>query len=143
MQLSDNGKSFIKSWERFEPVAYQDQGDIWTAGFGHTGDDVTSGTTCTLDEADAWFDADTASAVNEVNETILAPVSQNQFDALVSFTYNVGDTAEAKSTLAKLVNAQDYARAAMQFPLWDHVGKQVNAGLENRRRAEAKLFLTA
>jgi lysozyme len=141
VQLSDNGKAFIQSWEELVLAAYQDLGGVWTAGYGHTGDDVGPNTVCSIAQADTWFDEDTASAVDEVNKTITVDLTQNQFDALVSFTYNVGDEAEAKSTLAKLCNAEDFARAAMQFPLWDHVGKSVSAGLLNRRNAEAKLFL--
>lgn len=143
MNLSDNGKAFIQGWEKLALSSYQDEGGVWTAGWGHTGNDVGPNTACSIAQADTWFEEDTSSAVNEVNETITAELTQNQFDALVSFTYNVGDEAEAKSTLARLCNAEDFARAAMQFPLWDHVGKNVSAGLLNRRNAEAKLFLTA
>lgn len=143
MELSDNGKALIQGFETLALTAYQDQGGVWTAGWGHTGDDVGEGTICTMAQADTWFDSDTASAVAEVNETITVDITQNQFDALVSFTFNVGDEAEAKSTLAKLVNHSDFARAAAQFLVWDHVGRDVSNGLLNRRKAEAKLFLAA
>jgi lysozyme len=75
-----------------------------------------------------------------VNTTVSVNLTQNQFDALVSFTYNVGDEAEAKSTLLEYVNQGDYADADAQFVCWDHVGKQVSAGLLKRRKAEAALF---
>ncbi len=140
MTLSANGKAFIQGFEKLDLTAYQDEGGVWTIGWGHT--PAVEGQTCTLEQADTWFDEDTANAVGEVNKTITAPLTQNQFDALVSFTYNVGDSAEAKSTLARLVNEEDYARAAAQLLFWDHVGKGVSAGLLNRRKAEAKLFLT-
>jgi lysozyme len=140
MELSDNGKAFIQGFEKLALSAYPDQGGVWTAGWGHTGPDVGPTTVCTIAQADTWFDEDTQATVDELNQTVTAPLTQNQFDALVSFGFNVGDEAEAKSTLIKYVNAGDYTDADAQFVRWDHVGKNVSAGLLKRRQAEAALF---
>jgi lysozyme len=139
--LGAAGAALIKSFESLRLTAYQDQRGVWTIAWGHTGPEVVKGLTCTTEQAENWFLEDTQFAVNGVNVSIDTNISQNQFDALVSFTYNVGVGSEAHSTLAKLVNAGDMAGAAAQFPLWDHVDGVANAGLLRRREAEQALFL--
>jgi lysozyme len=140
--LGSAGENLIKSFEELKLTAYQDQRGRWTCGFGHTGPDVVQGTTCTPEQAEVWFQADTLAAVNGVDTSIQTNVTQNQFDALVSFTFNVGVGAEGHSTMVKLVNARNFAGAAAQFPLWDHVDGVPNAGLLRRRKAEQALFLS-
>jgi lysozyme len=139
--LGSAGENLIKSFETMKLVAYLDQRGRWTCGWGHTGPDVVEGTTCTPEQAEDWFQQDTQAAVNGVDESIQTNVTQNQFDALVSFTFNVGVGAEGHSTMAKLINARNFAGAAAQFPLWDHVDGVPNAGLLRRRQAEQALFL--
>lgn len=138
--LSSTGEDIIKSFEELRLVAYQDQKGVWTCGWGHTGPDVVEGTTCTPELAEIWFQDDTHKAVVGVDESLTTNVSQNQFDALVSLTFNVGVGAEEHSTLARLINARDFAGAAAQFPRWDHVNGVENAGLKRRRLAEQALF---
>jgi lysozyme len=140
--LGSAGENLIKSFETLKLVAYLDQRGRWTCGWGHTGPDVVEGTTCTPEQAEDWFQQDTQAAVNGVDESIQTNVTQNQFDALVSFTFNVGVSAEGHSTMAKLINARNFAGAAAQFPLWDHVDGVPNAGLLRRRQAEQALFLS-
>jgi lysozyme len=140
--LGSAGENLIKSFETLKLVAYLDQRGRWTCGWGHTGPDVVEGTTCTPEQAETWFQQDTQAAVNGVDESIQTNVTQNQFDALVSFTFNVGVGAEGHSTMAKLINARNFAGAAAQFPLWDHVDGVPNAGLLRRRQAEQVLFLS-
>jgi lysozyme len=140
--LGSAGENLIKSFETLKLVAYLDQRGRWTCGWGHTGPDVVEGTTCTSEQAETWFQQDTQAAVNGVDESIQTNVTQNQFDALVSFTFNVGVGAEGHSTMAKLINARNFAGAAAQFPLWDHVDGVPNAGLLRRRQAEQALFLS-
>ena len=140
--LGSAGEALIKSFESLKLVAYQDQRGIWSCGYGHTGPDVVQGTTCTPEQAEAWFQLDTQSAVVGVDASIQTTVSQQQFDALVSFTFNVGVGAEGHSTMAKLINARDFAGAAAQFPKWDHVDGVPNVGLLRRREAEQALFLS-
>ncbi|WP_312069487.1 lysozyme, partial [Acinetobacter sp.] len=76
-----------------------------------------------------------------VNNLVKVPLSQNQFDALVSLTYNIGSTAFKNSTLLKKLNAKDYAGAADQFLRWNKGGGKVLKGLVRRREAERALFL--
>lgn len=140
--LGSAGENLIKSFETLKLVAYLDQRGRWTCGWGHTGPDVVEGTTCTPEQAEDWFQQDTQAAVNGVDESIQTNVTQNQFDALVSFTFNVGVGAEGHSTMVKLINARNFAGAAAQFPLWDHVDGVPNAGLLRRRQAEQALFLS-
>ena len=139
--LGSAGETLIKSFETLALVAYPDSGGIWTCGWGHTGPDVVEGTTCTPEQAEIWFQEDTRRAVDGVDHSLTTNVSQNQFDALVSFTFNVGVGAEAHSTMAKLINARHFTGAAAEFPKWDHVDGVPNAGLLRRREAEQALFL--
>lgn len=143
MNLSAVGTALIQSFETLRLTSYQDQRGVWTIGWGHTGPDVGPNQTCSYDEATAWFLADTAGACQAVNHTVLVPMNQNEFDALVSFTFNVGAGSEAHSTMLAKLNAGDMAGAAAEFPKWDHVNGVENAGLKRRRLAEQALFLTA
>lgn len=140
--LGSAGENLIKSFETLKLLAYPDSGGIWTCGWGHTGADVVQGTTCTPEQAETWFLADTQAAVHGVDASLTTNVTQNQFDAMASFTFNVGVGAEAHSTLARLVNARDFAGAAAEFPKWDHVNGVPSAGLLRRRQAEQALFLS-
>lgn len=140
--LSSHGEDLIKGFEQLRLVAYQDDKGVWTIGWGHTGPEVVEGLTCTTEQAETWFQEDTLWAVKGVNDSLTTNVSQQQFDALTSFTFNVGVGAEAHSTMVKLVNARDLAGAAAEFPKWDHVDGVVNAGLLWRRRQEQRIFLS-
>lgn len=139
--LSSAGEELIKSFEQLRLTAYQDQRGVWTCGWGHTGPDVVEGTTCTEAQAEEWFLRDTDWAVNAVDASLTTNVNQNQFDALVSFTFNDGANAERHSTLVKLINERDFSGAAAEFPKWDHIDGVVSAGLQRRRLAEQALFL--
>lgn len=141
MQLGAAGKTLIQSFEQCKLYAYQDQRGVWTIGFGHTLG-VVPYQTCSQADADAWFVQDTQAAVNGVIRSLDVAVNQNQFDALVSFTYNCGVGSEAHSTLVRLLNNGDAAGAAAQFLVWDHVNGVVDPGLERRRAAERALFLS-
>lgn len=143
MTLGDKGRALIQSFEKCRLVAYQDERGVWTIGWGHTGPEVVQGLVWTQEQADAQFELDVGDAEHEVIKTTDVPLTQNQFDALVSFTFNVGDDAEAHSTLIMLVNQSRFADAANQFPRWDHAGGHVSAGLDARRAAERTLFLEA
>ena len=140
--LGSAGEDLIKSFETLRLTAYQDPSGIWTCGWGHTGPDVIEGTTCTPEQAETWFQHDTQEAVTAVDTSIQTNVSQAQFDALVSFTFNVGIGAEGHATLARLVNARNFAGAAAEFPKCNHIDGAPSAGLSRRREAERKLFLS-
>ena len=141
MTLGPKGRALIQSFESLRLQAYQDQRGIWTLGWGHV-QGVVENQTCSISDADEWFTQDTQTAVNAVNRTTDVPLSQEQFDALVSFTFNVGQTAEAHSTLLSYVNQSNFAAAADQFLVWNHVSGVPNAGLTRRREAERALFLS-
>lgn len=141
MTLGQKGEALIKGFETLALTAYQDQKGIWTCGWGHTGSDVGPSTTCTPEQAEQWFLADTDWACKTVIRTVDVALSQNQFDALVSFVFNVGAYSEGHSTLVALLNRGQYALAADQFQLWNHTGGVVSAGLTRRRAAERDLFL--
>ena len=143
LTLGPKGAALIKSFERLALVGYPDEGGIPTAGWGHTGPDVVIGQAYDLTQAEIWFVRDTQEAVAAVNRSLAVPVSQEQFDALAAFTFNVGIGAEAHSTLLRLVNAGDMARAAAEFPKWDHVDGIVSPGLARRRAAEQALFMSS
>jgi len=148
MKLSKRGEALIKSFESCRLRAYLDGGGVWTIGFGHT-NGVKQGDTCTQEEADALFDAEIVIYEDGVNSLVKAPINQNEFDALVSFAYNVGldidtdDVAEGlgDSTLLKKLNKWDYAGAAAEFPKWNKDNGIVVNGLTRRRKAEQALFL--
>lgn len=143
MLLGAKGTALIEGFEKLALTAYLGQEGKPTLGWGHTGPDVHMGMTCTREQADAWFVEDTHRAVVAVNASLRVTVNQNQFDALVAFTFNVGVGAEAHSTLLALVNAGAIAGAALQFARWNHVNGVVSEGLTRRRQAEHDLFLEA
>jgi lysozyme len=142
LTYSDGGLNLTKQFEGCQLKAYADQGGVWTIGHGHTGAGVHSGLTITQEQADVFLHSDVAGAVACVNKLVKVNVNQNQFDALVDFTYNAGCAALAKSTLLRLLNAGDFASAAKQFLSWDHVHGAVVPGLTRRRQAEMVLFNT-
>lgn len=131
----------IKSFEGLELEAYLCPADIWTIGYGHTGD-VKEGDTITKAEADDLLDKDLEKFRSGVNRCVKVPLNENQFGALVSFAYNVGIGSLQSSTLLKLLNAGDYDAAADQFPRWNKSGGKVLTGLTRRREAERAVFLT-
>ncbi len=141
MIFSDNGFQLLKKLEGCKLEAYQDQGGVWTIGYGSTSN-VVAGMTIDQQEADTRLRAKTAQVTMLISRLVKVDLTQNKFDALVIFVYNIGDGAFEKSTMLKLLNNKSYLAAADQFDVWNHVGGKVNAGLTNRRAAEKKLFLT-
>lgn len=131
--------NFIKLYERFRPTAYKPTPkDKWTCGWGHT-DGVSQFTTCDTTLAETWIRMDLAEAVRLVKALVTVPLTQAQFDALVSLVFNAGPDP-LHMTLGQLLNAGDYAGAAAQFKRWDRqAGKELD-GLEKRRVAEAQHF---
>ncbi len=144
--LGAAGLALLKSFEKCRLTAYPDGYGIWTIGWGHTGPEVVRGLTWAQAQADNALVRDTAKATWAVNSSLdadgAAAINQNQFDALVCFTYNVGAGAEAHSTLIELINAGDLVGAANEFPKWNHADGQVSDGLTRRRAAEQALFLS-
>lgn len=123
--------------------AYLDPVNVLTIGWGHTNDNgrqFDASSVWTQVECDNEFLADMTIFENAVLRLVTVQLNQNQFDALVSFTYNLGAANLGRSTLLKLVNAGNFAGAAQQFPRWNKAGGKVLAGLARRRAAEAALF---
>jgi len=143
LTYSGNGLSLTKQFESLRLTAYQDPVGVWTIGYGHTGPDVTSGLTVTQDQAQAWLAQDVSSAADCVNEVVMIALSQNEFDALVDFVFNLGPGNFKASTLLVDLNAGNLAAAANQFDRWDRAGGQVVAGLLRRRQAETDMFTAA
>lgn len=139
---STKGIQEIKESEGLKLVGYPDPatgGKPFTAGHGHTGPDVSLGVKYNQAQADAWLAQDLAKFEAGVNK--LAPVTtQGQFDALVSFAYNLGLGNLQSSTLLKKHNAGDYAGAALEFSRWNKAAGKVMAGLTARRAREAELY---
>ena len=141
MHLSPNGVALIQGFEHLELDAYLDGNGIPTIGWGHTLG-VRLGDTCTPEQADTWFFQDTGGACRVVMANVDIAINQNQFDALVSFTFNVGGGAFLHSTLLRVLNAGHLMAAADEFLRWDHVAGVVSDGLARRRAAERALFVT-
>ena len=141
MNISDDGLALIRGFEGCRLKAYQDGGGIWTIGVGHTrGVKIND----VITEADAtnFLIADVRGAVDAINYFLEVPLNQNQFDALCSFTFNLGVGSFQTSTLLKKLNNSDYAGAAQQFLRWVYDNGKMVPGLLNRRVSESKLFLT-
>ena len=142
---SQVGVDLITSFEDTRTKAYDDGVGIWTIGTGTTvypnGVKVKQGDTCTPEQAKSYFKHDLAKFEKTVNESVTVSLTQNQFDALVSLTYNIGSGAFKGSTLLKLLNKGDYQGAADQFLVWYKAGDKVMKGLVRRREAERALFL--
>jgi len=142
---SDVGVDLITSFEGKRTNAYDDGVGVWTIGIGTTvypnGVKVKQGDTCTLEQAKSYFKHDLAKFEKTVNESVTVPLSQNQFDALLSLTYNIGSGAFKGSTLLKRLNKGDCQGAADQFLVWNKAKGKVLDGLTRRRQAERALFL--
>ena len=141
MKLSEKGANLIKQYEGLRLNAYQDAGGVWTIGYGHTGG-VQPGDVITREEADALFWADVEKFVRGVNRLKQGTrLTQNQFDALVSFAYNCGLGALERSTLLKKVkrNPND-PTIEDAFKAYRYVNKVENAGLLARRQKESNLY---
>lgn len=143
-KTSQKGIDLIKSFERCVLYAYKPIKEeiYYTIGYGHYGSDVFAGMKITQSQAEAFLKKDLAKFEEAVNTLAQVPLNQNQFDALVSFTYNCGIGALKSSTLLKLLNKKDYAGTANQFLVWiKDERKKDSQGLIKRRNLEKSLFL--
>lgn len=137
--ISQTGIDLIKEFEGFRSNAYLCPGNIWTIGYGHTAT-AKSGMTITKKHAEMLLIEDIKKFQTAVNQKVKVYLNQNQFDALVSFTFNVGEGAFSRSTLLKLLNNSQYRDAALQFNRWVYAGNRRLPGLARRRNREAELF---
>ncbi len=137
---SRDGLHLTEQFEGCKLVAYQDSKGVLTIGYGHTRG-VMPGLTCTQQQAEEWLAEDIAWAVSEVNKLVHVTLTQEEFDALVDFTFNCGCGNFDHSTLLALVNKDDMQEAANEFEKWDRAGGNVVAGLLRRREAEQAEFV--
>lgn len=141
MKISSAGLDLLRVHEGLRLRAYLDTGGVATIGYGHTRG-VKLGDICTKTQAETWLGEDVFNAEASVNGLVRTPLTQNQFDALVSFVYNVGGNAFATSTMLRLINAGDHKAAAKQFDRWVYDNGRVVNGLVLRRTDERELFLS-
>jgi len=149
LDVSNAGLQLIAGFEGWSPTLYEDVAGNATIGYGHlvhaggiTAADRSGpyGNGITQQQGLALLKSDVESKAAAVRACVTVPLNQGQFDALVSFAYNVGAGALRGSTLLKKLNAGDYAGAAAEFGNWTKAGGQVLAGLQRRRAAEAAMF---
>ena len=144
--LSNNGMKLLEQFEGLRLEAYLDSAGIATIGFGTikypNGSKVKLGDKITKTQAKDYKLYDLKEFESTVNTSVPVPLSQNQYDALVSISYNIGSNAFKNSTLLKKLNAGDYKGAAEQFLVWNKVNSKRVQGLVNRREAERNLFLS-
>ncbi|POT54650.1 lysozyme [Citrobacter amalonaticus] len=140
MKTDVNGLNIIKHFEGLRLQAYKCPANIWTIGYGHTAS-VLPNDVITREQAITLLRKDVEESERAVKHYVHVPLTQNQFDALVSFVFNLGGGNFSTSTLLKKLNAGDYNGAASEFGRWVNVGGKPQPGLVRRREAESELFL--
>ena len=146
MKMSNEGLELLKEHEGVRKEIYLDPIGLPTGGVGHLlkGEEVQKfpvGTPLSDEQVDEWLRQDIREAEEAVSELVTVELTQGQFDALVSFVFNVGSGNLKKSQLLRLINAGEYDRASNQFSRWVFAGGQRFRGLERRREDERNLFI--
>jgi lysozyme len=139
MNLGYNGTKILKFFEGCRLTAYQDSVGVWTIGYGHT-KGVHAGMSITQEEAEQMLLTELEEYEGYIEKYVTVPLTQNQFDALVVWVYNLGPTNFRRSTLLKELNSGNYTAAGNEITKWNKAGGKVLAGLVKRREAEAELF---
>ena len=139
LKISQEGIALIKKFEGCELMAYQCSAGVWTIGYGHT-KGIEEGMEITQQEAEDMLVEELHEYENYINDNVTAPLSQNQFDAMVSWVYNLGPANLKSSTLLKVLNAGNYDDVPFQIRRWNKAGGVTLDGLIRRREAEALLF---
>lgn len=144
LQISDYGADFIGDWEGYELIAYRDVKGIWTIGIGHIRT-AHEGMVITEDQMYDLFRDDVSRYVAGVNGSVTSRLTQRQYDALVSLSFNIGVTGFERSTVRREINQGNFVKAADAFLMWNKVRDQGRLravkGLTNRREAEREMFL--
>lgn len=139
MKIGENGIALLKRHEGLKLQAYKCSAGVLTIGYGHT-KDVTKGLKITAAQAEEFLKQDMTWAEKAVNNENLQ-LNQNQFDALVSFVFNVGATAFKNSTLLKMIKVNpNSANIPNEFAKWKLAGGKIVPGLSARRKSEAELY---
>ena len=139
MKISQEGLSLIKKFEGCELEAYKCAAGVWTIGYGST-KGVKEGDTLTKEETDNLLLHEMDEYEGYVLEAVEMPLSQHQFDAIVSWTFNLGPSNLKASTMLKVLNKGEYEDVPAQIKRWNKAGGKVLEGLVRRREAEALLF---
>ena len=139
MNISQEGISLIKKFEGCEYNAYKCAADVLTIGYGHT-KDVKEGDLVTQQEAENLLAEDLKEFENYINDMVTVPLNQNQFDALVSWVFNLGPANLKASTMLKVINIGNYENVPEQIKRWNKAGGKVLDGLIRRREAESLMF---
>ena len=140
MKISEEGLALIKKFEGCELEAYQCAAGIWTIAYGRI-KEVKEGHTCTQEQAETWLDEELHEYQSYIDDMVKVNLEQCQFDALVSWVYNLGPSNLKSSTLLKVLNNSEYDEVPEQIKRWNKAGGKVLEGLVRRREAEALLFL--
>jgi len=141
MKIGQNGLNLIKASEGFRAQAYLDTGKVPTIGYGTT-HDVHLGQVITESQGEEFLKRDVSDAEHTIDTLVKVPLTQNQFDALVCFVYNIGEGQFKSSTLLRVLNAGHYDQVPAQLARWNKDNGRVLKGLVIRRANEAKLFQT-
>ena len=139
MKLSPQGLEKLRQLEGLRLTSYQCSAGVWTIGYGSTRD-VVPNMRITRQEAEDRLKRDVAKFEEAVNESVQVRLTQEQFDALVLFAFNVGIGAFRKSTLLRELNKENYDAVPIQLARWNKVGGKVVRGLVNRRAAEIAMW---
>lgn len=143
MKIDKYGEKLIKKFESCKLKAYKaDKSEkYYTIGWGHYGAEVKKDMIISKETAEKLFRNDIKYFEKSVSSCVNVPITQSMFNALVSFTYNVGYGAFKNSTLLKYVNKSQFKKASKEFKKWNKCGGKVLNGLVRRRKAEEKEFL--
>jgi lysozyme len=145
LQTSPRALRFIKDHEGYREVAYQCASGVWTIGYGHTSDaryPVKRGMKITRSTAEAMFKHDVAEAEAMIDSVVKVPLNGNQYGALVSLIFNIGNGAFKRSSLLRWLNKGDFNRASREFSKWNKSRGKELPGLIRRRAEEKALFMT-
>ena len=140
MKPSNKSIELVKHFEGFESAAYLCPANVWTIGYGHT-KDVQPGDEWSESNADHMLEVEMEEYEGYIHDSVTAPINQDQFDALVSWVYNLGGGNLKASTMLKVLNAGQYEEVPAQMMRWNKAGGKVLEGLTRRRQAEANLFM--
>lgn len=145
IKISSSGVNKIKRYEQLKLKPYKDVGGKWTIGWGHLikpdEDYLMHPGGITEAKAEQLIQQDLAYTESAINSYVKVPINGNQYDALVSFVFNIGITAFKESTLLNLINQGKYSDAALQFGRWKYAGGEIVQGLINRRIEEQQTFI--
>ena len=139
MKISEEGKALIKKFEGCKLDSYRCSANVATIGYGHT-KDVSDGDTCTQEEADQMLAEDLEEFESYVDKLVTVDLEQNQFDALVAWTFNLGPTNFKSSTLLRVLNEGKHENVPSEMRRWNKAGDETLEGLIRRREAEGLLW---